>query len=240
MIKTLLQTFYQFFILFPLILFSIEKNKKNIYRIILFSFCFIFYQLIEEMQRLYQAFDFIKSSWNWDGKILGILFGLICFFIFKNKFIKYNFFKIRQERENIKKTLVVSIIIIFITAIMWFILGESEFDIETLVFQLIIPGIDEEIMYRGVLLGLLMSCIKDKIFFRDYIGILIIAILFGFIHAFQLNDGYSIYFDWIYFIQTSFFGFVLGWITIKSRSILLAIIVHNLSNFLGVLVTMLK
>jgi membrane protease YdiL (CAAX protease family) len=133
-----------------------------------------------------------------------------------------------------------SIIIIFITASIWFIFGKSEFDAETLLFQLTIPGIDEEIMYRGVLLGLLMSCIKDKIFFRNYIGILIIAILFGFIHAFQFDTTYSIHFDWIYFIQTSFFGIVLGWITIKSGSILLAIVVHNLSNFLGVLVTMLK
>ena len=74
-----------------------------------------------------------------------------------------------------------SIIIIFMTASIWFIFGKSEFDIETLLFQLTIPGIDEEIMYRGVLLGLLMSCIKDKRFFRNYIGILIIAILFGFI-----------------------------------------------------------
>jgi membrane protease YdiL (CAAX protease family) len=106
-------------------------------------------------------------------------------------------------------------------------------------FQLIIPGIDEEIMYRGVLLGLLMTCIKDKICFKNYIGILIIAILFGFIHAFQLNTVYSINFDWIYFLQTSFFGFVLGWVTIKSRSIVLPIIAHNLSNFFGVLVTML-
>jgi membrane protease YdiL (CAAX protease family) len=197
------------------------------------------YQLIEPMPKLYPFFDFIKSSWNWDGKILGVFWGLVCFFIFKNHFTDNNFFRIRQERKNIKKTLIVSVILIFSTAAIWFAFGKSEFDMDTLMFQLIIPGIDEEIMYRGVLLGLLMNCIKENVLLKSCFGILITAVLFGFAHALQFGIGYSIHFDWIYFVQTSFFGYILGWIAIKSRSILLPVIVHNISNFLGILVSML-
>ncbi|MBP7500508.1 MAG: CPBP family intramembrane metalloprotease, partial [Chryseobacterium sp.] len=43
-----------------------------------------------------------------------------------------------------------------------------------------------------------------------------------------------------YFIQTGFAGYIWGWITIKSRSILLAILSHNFSNFFGTLSTMIK
>ena len=39
---------------------------------------------------------------------------------------------------------------------------------------------------------------------------------------------------------SGFAGYVWGWITIKSRSILLAIVSHNFSNFFGTLSTMIK
>ena len=44
----------------------------------------------------------------------------------------------------------------------------------------------------------------------------------------------------IYFLQTGSAGYIWAWITLKSKSILLAIISHNFSNFFGTLATMLK
>ena len=95
-------------------------------------------------------------------------------------------------------------------------------------------------MFRGILLGLLATSLKDKISFLGNPSVLLTAILFGFMHALTLNKDYSIDFEPIYFIQTGFAGYVWGWITIKSRSILLAIVSHNFSNFFGTLSTMIK
>ena len=124
--------------------------------------------------------------------------------------------------------------------IVWFLLGKSDFDTETLAFQLTVPGIDEEIMFRGILLGLLATSLQDKILFLGNPSILITAILFGFMHALTLNENFTIDFEPIYFLQTFLAGYIWGWITIKSRSILLAILSHNLSNFFGTLSTMIK
>ena len=107
-------------------------------------------------------------------------------------------------------------------------------------FQLIIPGIDEEIMYRGILLGILMNCINQKYALSNYFSILIIAILFGLVHALRFTVNFSIGFNIFNFISISIIGYILGWITIKNKSIVLPILVHNMSNFFGVLATMLK
>lgn len=127
-----------------------------------------------------------------------------------------------------------------LASIIWFILGKSNFNVETLAFQFLLPGIDEEIIYRGILLGLLMSTLKDKIKFIGNPSLLIISILIGLIHALTLDKNLSIKFSPMYFIQTGFGGFAWGWVTVKSRGIVLAVFSHNLSNFFGTLVTMIK
>ncbi len=77
--------------------------------------------------------------------------------------------------------------------------------------QLTLPGIDEEIMFRRILLGLLMSSSENKII--KFIGspaVLITSILFGLIHVFTLSKDYSINFNLIYFLQTAFTGYIRG------------------------------
>jgi len=129
---------------------------------------------------------------------------------------------------------------VLLSSIIWFIFGKSEYNFETLAFQISIPGIDEEIFFRGLLLGLLSSALKDKISFLGNPSILLTAILFGFMHALKIDKNNSLSFESIYFFQTGIAGYVWGWVTIKSRSILLAILSHNLSNFFGTLLTMIK
>lgn len=97
-----------------------------------------------------------------------------------------------------------------LSTIVWFLLGKSEFNIETLAFQLTVPGIDEEIIFRGILLGLLMSTLKDKISFFGNPSILLTAILFGFWHSLTLDKNYSIDFNPIYFFQIGLAGYVWG------------------------------
>lgn len=118
--------------------------------------------------------------------------------------------------------------------------GGSPFDFETLAFQLTMPGIDEEIMFREVLLGLLLNALKDKISILGNPGILLTAILFGFLHALTLDKDYSISFEPIYFLQTGFGGYVWAWVAMKSRSILLPILSHVFANFFAALVAMFR
>ncbi len=104
------------------------------------------------------------------------------------------------------------------------------------------PGINEEIAFRGIMLGLLLKTLKDKIlvFKIPFISppILVTSILFGLAHGFSLSKSYEIEFYLEPFLRTTIYGIIWAWITIKSGSILLALLSHNLNNGVGKLITM--
>ena len=104
-------------------------------------------------------------------------------------------------------------------------------NIETILFQLTLPGIDEEIAYRGIMLGLLVSVLKP---FRETIfhpAILVTAILFGLGHGLFITKSFELSFDIFSFLSSCILGIIWGWLTIKSGSIFLSLTSHNLGNF---------
>ncbi|MFT3739167.1 MAG: CPBP family intramembrane metalloprotease [Breznakibacter sp.] len=239
--KLFLEPVLQVLVLAPLIILSLkEKSKINFQRIIIFAVCYIVYQITLALPAIIPLFDFIKSSWNWDGKIFAIIWAIIAYALFRKFFGENDFFTLGQNKQGFKSALVGAVAITILSAIVWFLLGNSELDYETLAFQISLPGIDEEMIFRGILFGLLLSSLKDKIPVVGNPGILVVSILFGFTHALTLGDHYQVNFDPVYFLQTGFAGYIWAWITLKSRSILLAVLSHNFSNFFGTLSTMIK
>jgi len=238
--RLIYESLLQFIIILPLVLLFLKKyNKENICKVLVFGMIFIVYSIIINLPVIYNSLRVVGGNWNWTGKILGILFGVLCYFLFRKLFEDYDFFTFRQDKTFFKKGSILSFVVVLFASIIWFIFGKSEFDVESLVFQLL-PGIDEEIMYRGILLGLLMSSLKGESKFIGNPSLLITSILFGLIHALKLNKSLDLSFDLIYFLQTGLAGYAWGWIAIKTKSILLAILSHNFSNFFGTLATMIK
>ncbi len=146
-------------------LFLKERTKHNYLRILIFVLIYIGYQIVLVLPKLSKHFDFIQSDWNWEGKIFGIAYGIFCYLMFKKCFIDNNFFTFNQKAENKKKTWIVSISVITIMSVLYYFISESEFDKETLAFQLTMPALDEEIMFREILLGLLLTALPDKVSF---------------------------------------------------------------------------
>lgn len=217
-----------------------KKDNRNYYRILLFTLIYIVYQLCLVLPRYMEELNVTGSNWNWEGKIAGILFGIACYFLFRKYFRENDFFTLRQKKEHIKITTIVAIAVVVLMTTIYYFIDSSEFDAETLAFQLTMPAIDEEIMFRGILLGLLMTALPAKLSFIGNPAVLITAILFGFLHAFTLDKNYSASFEPVYFFHTGIGGYVFGWLTIKSRSILMAVLTHGFTNFFAALATMLK
>lgn len=217
-----------------------EKSKDNYLRTLFFALIFIAYQIILVLPKLSNRFDFIESNWNWEGKLFGIVLGIICYFIFRNYFTEHDFFTFRQNPENKKKTWIVAIAVIILMSSLYYFIAQSEFDAETLAFQLTMPALDEEIMFRGVLLGLLLTALREKFLFFGNPAVLLTAILFGFLHAFGLNKNFQVTFDLISFLHTGIGGYVFAWLALRSQSLILPILTHSLTNFFVALATMLK
>lgn len=219
-------------------LFLSVRSKENFKRIGLFSAVYIVSQIVLVLPRLIPSLDFIYSDWNWEGKIFGTLFGLSCYYLFRQHFSENDFFTFRQSPDSLKFTIPVSVGVILLMSTIYYFIAESPFHAETLAFQLLMPGPDEEIMFRGVLLGLLLSALPDKVKMIGNPAVLLTAVLFGFLHAFTLNKDFIIGFEPVYFLHTGIGGYVFGWLAVKSRSLVLPVLVHALTNFLAALATM--
>ncbi|MHB1688116.1 MAG: CPBP family intramembrane glutamic endopeptidase [Ignavibacteriaceae bacterium] len=120
---------------------------------------------------------------------------------------------------------------------------KANFDFDTVMFQLTMPGIDEELAFRGIMIGLLSQILVDNITIKKLKfgnpSILITSTLFGLLHALNLDKNFNISFDLIIFLWTFSMGFVMGWVFVKSKSILFPIIIHNITNVIMVLIPML-
>ena len=212
-----------------LLIFMKERTKENYLRVLSIVVCYLVYYFALTLRYHFDCFDIIKGNWNWDGKIYGVIWGVAAYFIFRRQFADNNFFTLKQNKEGLKSALKVAAVIISIS-ILGGIVKDKDCDFETLLFQISMPGIDEEIMYRGVLLGFMCSALRSGGVAWRNPAIIINGVLFGLVHALSINDG-TLQFSIVNFVWTWILGYSFGYIAIKTRSILLPMLTHNLYNF---------
>ncbi len=105
---------------------------------------------------------------------------------------------------------------------------------ERLLYQATMPGVDEELFFRGLFLALMVAAAPS----RDYrllgapinVGGLLVTLMFGLGHSLFWN-GESLAFDPAIFIITGALGFGLLWIRMRTGSVVIAILAHNVINF---------
>lgn len=235
--QMLIQALLNIVIILPLLLwFMKERTRENYLRILCIVLCYFISNLALILPNI-AVFNFIDGSWNWDGKIYSIVCGIAMYFLFRRQFSENNYFTFKQNKAGLKSALWIAIIIIGLRTLGG-ALRDKAFNLETLLFQLSMPGIDEEIIFRGILLGLMCSSLRNGRSAAWNPSIMINTILFGLVHAWSYQDG-ALDFNLVSFIGSGLVGYVLTYITLKTRSILLAILTHNLCNFLPNLVSML-
>jgi membrane protease YdiL (CAAX protease family) len=103
---------------------------------------------------------------------------------------------------------------------------------ENILFQATLPGLDEELFMRGLLLLLLHQAFGGglRIFGADTgWGFWVVVVLFGLLHGVTMSDGaLSISIGAI--VSTGFMGFVLTWIRERTGSLVIPILFHNAFN----------
>lgn len=103
---------------------------------------------------------------------------------------------------------------------------------ETIAFQWTMPGLDEELFYRGTLLLALNEAFRTR---TNVLGApfgyggLLTSFLFGVTHALGYEAG-AIEFDLMTFAMTGGPSILLLWIRERTGSLLLPVISHNIAN----------
>lgn len=228
-----------------LLLFYRRREKGYGLLVLYFVFAIInIFLLVSPM--LFAPLDFTSSlggSWNWSGKIYAIAGSILFYFLFRGEFSENDFIGLKQKKGSLKFTLAGTFFLVTYSVLRaYFFQDGLPLDLETLGFQLTMPGIDEELAVRGVMLGLLASTMSDRVKIGTFNlgppGIWVTSIIFGLTHSLQFSGAIQV--EWLIFASTFVSGFVLAWMTLKSRSILMPVIAHNLLNFFAFLTRMLK
>lgn len=179
-------------------------------------------------------------QWNWGGKIVGIAASLLMvagLWLFARKPPRESGLTLRMERGSIVPALLVSVLMVGAT-IGLEVLAQDGTDTspERLLYQATMPGLDEELFWRGVFLLAMNEALRGGRFGLggaelSWAGVLV-SLLFGLVHGVQYSEGaFSV--SWLVIGITGVIGFGLYWLRARTGSIVIPIIVHNVINVSG-------
>lgn len=240
MTRVILEHILHLIMVLPIVLFTMRTRNLESFKVLLaFSIFFMLNSILLYLPIEFNELRIIDGKWNWTGKIFSIFGAVIFLLVYRKLQLKDYFLTFKQHKKNLKKGILIISVIFLVSTILNFTFNSSKaWNTETILYQLTMPGINEEIAYRGILLGLLVKTLKNYTFFNP--AILITAILFGMAHGLFLNNDFELVFKTQAFFETMIMGIIWAWVTIKTGSILLALISHNLGNVSGKLISMMK
>jgi len=213
----------------PIILFLRNRDTDIKKYINLFTIYYITYVVLIFLPVVYADFSISGSTMNWTGKILTIIFSFIFYFVTRNNLNGQDFISSTPSKGSNKKVLIVGLVAIGVMCTLTILFSKSKpLNIEKLVYQLTMPGLDEE-LWRGILLGFLVKILKNGEFKFGHPAIWITTAIFALNHSIYFQN-WELGFALEAFIVTGALGFILGWMIFHSRSILPALIFHNLIN----------
>lgn len=177
------------------------------------------------------------SDWNWQGKLLTLAatlaIGALPMFGWRRVGLT-----LAQAPGSLKAALPVLVLYcaFFVMIALAFPSGTASAD--DVAFQLTMPGLEEETFYRGILLFALYRAFTGRVRFLGVEwgwGAVLSCLLFGMAHAFGFSDG-QFSFDPLVVALTALPSFIGVWLTLRTGSLLLPIVMHNFGNAISMLV----
>ena len=182
-------------------------------------------------------------SFNWGGKIAGVVASLVMLVVA----VKAGGAKLADAGLTLKQregSLVPAIIatgamVALMVVLQLFANDGAKDSAEALAFQATLPGLDEELFFRGLLLFLVMAAVvplrRKPDPARFGWAAILVTLLFTVGHSFFVSEG-AVSFDPVIFAYVAILGGLLMYIRVRTGSILIPIIAHNLTNVVGHLI----
>ncbi len=174
------------------------------------------------------------SDWNWQGKLMALALSLGVAALGRFGWRRSGL-TLRQQPGSLRPAALVfaAYILFFLVIALAFDAGDAS--AETVAFQLTMPGLEEEIFYRGILLLALNEAFRGRIRLLGIEwgwGALLSSLAFGLAHAFSYSAGEGFALDPVYFALTAIPSLLAVWLRKRTGSLLLPIAAHNLGNAL--------
>lgn len=173
----------------------------------------------------------IGDSWNWTGKVAALI-GSLAVAAHPALGFRRSGLTLVQNRSGLTGTLVLSALLVALFTGLALMSGGEGGTVEDFAFQLTMPGLEEEVFYRGVLLLMFNEAFGRPL---RVLGApmgwaaVVTSLAFGLDHAFSYSDG-AFTFDAMTLALTGGPALLLVWLREKSGSLVLPIVMHNFAN----------
>ena len=183
---------------------------------------------------------FNPSYYNWGGKYLGVAVWLVTLLLIARTVPNFKAshagFTVRHAPGSVLPGVYCSLFLVVFNAVISYTTGTANYNEETLWFQATMPGLDEEPMFRGILLFLLVralnshrvSCFGAQL---DYSGIGL-CLIFGALHA-AFAFAHGAYIVLLILGVTTTYSMAFLWLRERTGSLVFPVVVHNLLNLSG-------
>lgn len=180
---------------------------------------------------------FPESDWNWQGKGLALLATLLIASLpaFGRR---RSGLTLTQAAGSLTASIPMALLYIGFFTGLALLFPTEPATAETIAFQLTMPGLEEEPFYRGVLLFALDRAFLAR---KRLLGVewgwgaLLSCLLFGLAHALGFSDG-GFAFDPLTMALTAVPSVVGVWLVLRTRSVLLPVVLHNFGNAITLLI----
>ena len=234
-------------IILPFIILAVFKSEKvNLKYLGLFILYFLTDSYIQHLSKLYFDLDFLGLKFAWIGKILSLCFALIVIFsVSKKDREEIGFTTKSNSKSQVKSGILIFLGFLafdFVFKLILFPKG-GDFDLETFAFQMTMPGLTEELVFRGILFWLLDKAFAPKWNFKGVKfgwGFVIITILFAEAHGVMLTENYEFKFDIITILYLAIISSLsLGILRKLSGNLIFPILGHNIINTINAIIRIL-
>ena len=174
------------------------------------------------------ALALLGDSWNWSGKVYSLVLSVIVILA------------LRIDRQALGLTLRQRSPWLSVAAVLGFIVWGTALgllfkpgaaDAETLAFQLTMPALSEELVYRGLLPAVLFGALYGRSLPRSGYWPVIVgtAIAFGVWHSLGYAKG-TFRFDWMSGLIPFIGSLAGGWLRFRTGSLLVPVLGHGFAN----------
>lgn len=173
---------------------------------------------------------FPGSDWNWTGKLLALA-GLLAVALLPAFGARRCGLVLRQAPgAGVAWGIFAGIAVLLFALAAWY--GDGRADADTIAFQWSMPGFEEELFYRGLLLLALHEALdagKPTRFAGIGWGGVVASVAFGLGHALYWRDG-GLSFEAMAFAVTGGPALLVAWFRTRTGSLVLPVLAHNVAN----------
>jgi len=173
-------------------------------------------------------------KWNWVGKIAAIATSLLLLATLPMLSGTTVGLTWRQRPRSLGPALVVTALLcLFSWAVEAWAADGTDTSPERLLYQATMPGLDEELFMRGILLSLFVQGFgrsRERLGASFGLAEAAVTFLFAAGHGLRIADG-AIMFDPLVFVVTGLLGAGFAWLRQRTGSLVVPIFAHNLINF---------